>query len=625
MTASKQHGVFAPNLAQQGVFLVVALVLCQFAFIGTLSWMLGEAEKEAQRQEHAREVTAKASRLLLVVYDTGDAVGKFAAMKQIGSTERFKAGAEEIPGMLKWLKDHLKGQPEPERLLQRIEKDIGICMPVIEGIRRDAEHLSRQEAVRIWRERRLPIQPVVDEMVADLEALMAYGRKIEETAPDNERAHRDATRVVLIAGLMANVMFFLLMVWFFTRMITRRLDVINDNVQLLRRGAPLNKALSGSDEITEVDRAFHETALAVRKEEALLKQSEARLRSIMETVPIGIVILNEIGTIELVNLAIEKAFGHEPHELLGKSLSRLLATRVSSGSKLMSDLAASSLGRVTELMAVRKDGKQFPVDFTLAKVDIEGQQKHIGMMLDATERVEIKKLRQSFVNMISEELRAPLTYVNAMFSDIRSGKFGEVSPKTTTGAGKAQQNIERLLLLINDLFDLERLESGKIEISRKRSSLAIIFDRSLNAVSSFAQKHHVSVEMPETEREAFVDPDRIVQVLVNLLSNAIKFSPPNSSVAVRVREVDEDGCLEIEVVDSGRGIPQEKLGSLFQKFSQVDDADAREKAGTGLGLVICKLIVEEHGGNIGVESEEGKGSRFWLRLPRQVAEAERDQ
>jgi signal transduction histidine kinase len=168
--------------------------------------------------------------------------------------------------------------------------------------------------------------------------------------------------------------------------------------------------------------------------------------------------------------------------------------------------------------------------------------------------------------------------------------------------------------LINDLLDLEKLESGTILISFAPCDLAAIFADSFNAVKVFAQERSVTVRMPERcQVECTADANRIVQVLVNLISNAVKFSPPDSTVSVEFEEMEK--WLKIKVIDQGRGIPPRFREAIFERFQQVEAADAQKKGGTGLGLAICKAIVEQHGGTIGVDSVEGEGSTFWFTLP----------
>jgi CheY-like chemotaxis protein/anti-sigma regulatory factor (Ser/Thr protein kinase) len=177
----------------------------------------------------------------------------------------------------------------------------------------------------------------------------------------------------------------------------------------------------------------------------------------------------------------------------------------------------------------------------------------------------------------------------------------------------AERNVVRLVALINDILDLERLQTGKVPMHLAHTLVADLFVRSVEAVRGFADPAGVAIDSKPTLENAFVDSDRITQVLVNLLSNAVKFSPRGSTVFLSAAAA--GSMVEIRVTDQGRGIPRPLQQAVFERFRQVKASDSREKGGTGLGLAICKAIVEQHGGTVGVESEEGRGSSFWMRLP----------
>jgi signal transduction histidine kinase len=146
-----------------------------------------------------------------------------------------------------------------------------------------------------------------------------------------------------------------------------------------------------------------------------------------------------------------------------------------------------------------------------------------------------------------------------------------------------------------------------------------VIKRAVASVRTFADRNKIEIEADPTNVELEADPDRLVQVLVNLLTNAVKFSPPNSAITISVTE--DSDWVQVTVKDRGRGIPESHRAVIFERFRQVEDADAQEKGGTGLGLSICKNIVEVHGGTIGVDSEDGKGSSFWFKLPKQHSAA----
>lgn len=234
--------------------------------------------------------------------------------------------------------------------------------------------------------------------------------------------------------------------------------------------------------------------------------------------------------------------------------------------------------------------------------------------LMAEEVAEAQKMKQTFVAMISHDLRTPLTSVNGYLNLVADGRFGDVSDKVRVGAEKAERNVGRLIRLINDLLDLEKMEAGKMEMAAKPLYIENAFEKSIESVQEFADKHTVGLKMEETDLEVLADPDRIVQVLINLISNAVKFSPPGD--VVEISACDKGELVEVSVQDHGRGVPEKYRSLIFEKYKQVEKEDGTKKGGTGLGLPICKMIVEQLGGSIGVESEDGKGSRFWFTLPK---------
>jgi signal transduction histidine kinase len=221
---------------------------------------------------------------------------------------------------------------------------------------------------------------------------------------------------------------------------------------------------------------------------------------------------------------------------------------------------------------------------------------------------------------VSHELRTPLTSIRGSLGLLASGAVGVLSDEVVEVVAIAERNAVRLMALINDILDLERLETGKIELRFEQVAVESILRRAMESLATFGQKHGVTVEAPEVSSTIWADADRIVQVLVNLLSNAVKFSLPGGIVTIGVAS--RENWVELRVTDHGRGVPEAHRRAIFERFRQVEASDSREKEGAGLGLAICKSIIEQHGGAIGLDSEEGGGSSFWFRVgtsPRVVA------
>ncbi|MFC6644967.1 response regulator [Granulicella cerasi] len=246
------------------------------------------------------------------------------------------------------------------------------------------------------------------------------------------------------------------------------------------------------------------------------------------------------------------------------------------------------------------------------------------------ERRQLDGIKDEFISTVSHELRTPLTSIRGALGLLSSGLLGQLDVKAANLLRIAVTNTDRLVRLINDILDLERMDSGRAAMQLRPCSLHEIIQQSVETMQSMAHDAGVRIEVvpePGGMPAAFEgDPDRIQQVLVNLLSNAVKFSTTNSTVLVRSQF--DASTLSFRVQDSGRGIPADKLESIFGRFTQVENADSRQKGGTGLGLAICRTILAQHGGIIHAERNDGdgsgrSGSTFVVKLPRSAsAEAE---
>lgn len=350
--------------------------------------------------------------------------------------------------------------------------------------------------------------------------------------------------------------------------------------------------------------------------EKVWKESEERTRSMMEGLPVGLVVIDDNGKIQLANKKTASMFGVRQNELPGRNLFMLFRSNSenSSQAQWMKELISSASGHVVELIAVREDKTEFPVELSSSVSMITEKQLHLIAMLDVSERHEIERLKREFVAMVSHDLKTPLSSVRGMLSLLSHGAAGQLPPKAEPIVKSAEDQLERLIKLINDLLDVQKMESGKFLIELSEVGIRGLLEQSFDTVERVADEADITIEISGGDEKVFADADRIVQVVINLLANAIKFSPRGGVVKMQISKGPD--YVEVSVEDQGRGIKQEFQESIFERFKQVEKSDASIKKGTGLGLAICKMIIEEHGGTIGVESTEGSGSRFWFRLQR---------
>ncbi len=276
---------------------------------------------------------------------------------------------------------------------------------------------------------------------------------------------------------------------------------------------------------------------------------------------------------------------------------------------------AFSIALLFVLLHTRRSCKELSVQLAHAN------QLHQQNLLQITEHSKLDTLKDEFVSTVSHELRTPLTSIRGSLGLLSSGIMGDLDPKAQNLLRIAVNNTDRLIRLINDILDLERMQSGRAPLQIRRCSLRDLIQQATDTMAGMAYEATVRIviENPpaDTSPEALYfdgDSDRILQILTNLLSNAIKFSPPASTVRVHV-EATSDSIL-LKVSDEGRGIPPDKLDSIFDRFHQVEPSDARQKGGTGLGLSICRSIVQQHSGCIWAQRNLGPGITFYVMFPR---------
>jgi PAS domain S-box-containing protein len=347
-----------------------------------------------------------------------------------------------------------------------------------------------------------------------------------------------------------------------------------------------------------------------------LRERERRFRAVFEHAGVGI-ILTRMGAVLDVNIAFGEMLGRSVADLRGRVWAELIdPDDVAEDMRLARELAsgARDFSR-REQRFVRRDGSPVwvSVTATLQRQDDDDASLTIAVVEDISERKKIERFKNEFVSVVGHELRTPLTSIRGSLGLLAGGVAGDLPPEAREMVQLAVDNTDRLVRLVNDTLELERLDAGRMELHRVPADLADLTATAFRAVDALAQAAAVSLVSTVSGVWLLADPDRVVQALVNLLGNAVKFSPPARTVTV---SAEPRGQLAlISVADEGPGIPADKLDSIFERFTQVDSSDARDKGGTGLGLAITRAIVEHHGGRIWAERNPAGGSTFRMTLP----------
>ncbi|MBX9688535.1 MAG: PAS domain S-box protein, partial [Candidatus Obscuribacterales bacterium] len=334
------------------------------------------------------------------------------------------------------------------------------------------------------------------------------------------------------------------------------------------------------------------------------------------------------GNLTSANPAAYALYGYESGELPGLPLSSLVPEAYYQETEDLFSLLrkGDSIGHF-ETVRMSKRGDLIDVDLSISPVrDNQGQICGFASIArDISARKEAERRISEFYSTVSHELRTPLTSIRASLGLLEGGVAGTLNAEVLQLVEIARSESDRLIMLINDILDLRKIEAGKLELHLRELQLPSLLNNAIESIRAMADENSVKLKTPNCPDLKFVaDHDRLIQVLHNLVSNAIKYSRKNGEVEIKVEER-PGRRLHFSVIDSGPGIRSDQMHKLFGKFQQLDSSDSRPKGGTGLGLAISKAIVEEHGGRVGVNSRIGEGSTFWFELPLDPPECEQAQ
>ncbi|MBS1954866.1 MAG: HAMP domain-containing histidine kinase [Cyanobacteria bacterium SZAS-4] len=478
------------KIAHVGLILVCVPLVFELLFIGLLNHLVQQAETEIKYQSAVKDIVYTASSVNTFATQMATNVGGYSLTHSESFLKKFLDNDIKCKQAFDQLEEQLKNDPEHLAMALEGRKYGLLGSQLLHDL---CDSISRGSGGRdmiAGPGQLVKVKGIIDNMTKSLRSIIKDYLAVAEESPKREAQNRKYYQVVIVFGVSFNILLAVFLAILFSKAITSKVRIINENTLRVPKGLPLNEPVTGMAEIVQLDRVFH---------------------------------------------------------------------------SMVDELNAS------------------------------------------------KKMQQYLIAMVSHDLRSPLTSLQGMLTLLSVGALGTLPDKAQAKVELAEADLTRLIKLTNDLLDTERLASGKLDLKILSASMEELIDSSLESVRSFADQHKIKLKAETIPIEVEMDPNRILQVLCNFLTNAIKYAPENSLVTVRCEK--DGNFVRASVIDQGRGVPREKQEVIFEKFQQVDEADARVMGGKGLGLAICKSIVEQHGGTLGVVSESGNGSAFWFRIP----------
>lgn len=640
------------SVFSRGLMLVVIPIVFQICFAAWLAVVLADAQRKLQQQWQSEELIRLACQLSQDSTDVLVYMQMPSSIKSLVSDDTSKLRLN-LPQEDYFHLQALAGKNPKHAIPLQHLREVGLVMYQLqrkelqheEELKTRKGHKKSRGRAR-WREQRKaekraeliregkPIPPklqasplpggvvlgapLADDYKATLrKAGPRFYESINEVVKSEEESMRDTN--AFGAGSIDKINFTLLLIslasiaitsllgYLYSVSIRKPLQHLGENGKRLSRLEPLLPALAGNDEFSTLDRLLHANSVEI---EAAL----ARERDVIENAADVICIVDEDGSFVTINPFVERMLGYMQEELVESPVNSIVAPEQSLLADEYLRKAITDGESFFELRMKRRNGEF--ADTRWSCIWSAEEKKLFCVVQDISEEKAIEQLKQDFADMISHDLRSPLMAMSNSLTLIEAGAKGEVSPEAKVSVQASAKNVEKLIALVNDLLDFQKLKAGKMQLRLESHSLQSMVQEAAELLGESAQQKSIQLVLPEGELVIECDHNKILQTVVNLLANAIKFSPQNSQVVVEIRQAGD--FVSLSVSDSGSGVPEEFREKIFEPFEQAPSSRAKE--GTGLGLAICKLVVEAHGGAIHVESngehcKTSSGSRFVVELP----------
>lgn len=587
------------------MIIVFVPLLVQIVCIASLYSLQSELERELEREHRSRLITETAGKTARDVYLGLDSIRKKGYFNVAQATRTLNAVFKTVDQNMATLKELTRDNPEEAAIVASITAELKRVTDPIFASKKMVHEGNVDEAVETFRGAVETGKSISIKASTELLSLVDREKMISDNSPLILKTVREQQQAALVTAFVLNIVLAAVFAMIFNRNIASRISIVSDNILRLATGRKLHEQLGGNDEVSAMDRAFRDMANALSEAREQEQAMVSNAREVICSLTSDLKFLS-------VNPAIELLLGFTSDELIGaRFISILNSQSIDASLEYFNAMQKGGAAKDLENEVVAKNGSVR--DFVWSVQWSDARQTYFCVAHDVTETKNLEKMKQAFVAMVSHDLRSPLCSIQAYTELLEKGVYGEITAPGMESLKNVNGSITRLIDLVSDLIDIERLESGNLQLNLAKASVQQMFALATQSVSALASSNEIVFESEDNGLTVKADESRMIQVLVNLLSNAIKFSPKNGVVKLVATQTDD--AVTLSVSDSGRGIPEDQLSAIFERFKQVQASDSANRKGSGLGLSICKAIVEQHGGTIGVESQSGKGSRFWIKLP----------
>lgn len=578
------------KLTTQGLIVIFCPVAFQLLLVATLSLLIVQAQEDAEHSMHSEKVINDCN---LIVARVFDGFGAFI-MSHTGKDDQILSPSisdakEEFDKQVESLQVLISTDPvqaENSKALLKQAQDVS-----------DLSYHRHPWGQASTSELSMKLMTVLSSIID------AEGRKIEG-ATQVKAQQRSNMKIVLICVALFGIVISAVVALICALRLRKLVAHITENTGRFSRREPLLQVMEGTDEIARVDQVIHAMDQSI---EDVLSKSRALIDNAADLV----CSIDRDGYFISANRFSRRLLGVEPEQLVNTSVIDLVvAEDCAPADEQINKSFNSILGNHFDVRLKTADDRT--VETSWSTFWSQQDNSLFCVIGDVTERKNIERLKQDFIGMISHDLRTPLMSIASSIALVQSGALGSCSDAVIKDLDGAEKTVDRLIAMINDLLDFEKMEAGKMQFNIAPVDMNDVVDDAFREVDAVAKAKQIRLEKENTSISVMGDREKLMQMLINLLANAIRYSPEGAPVTVQCTS--KYDVVQVAVLDEGPGVPEGFHESVFAPFESAPGSKQTNEGGTGLGLAICKLIIEGHNGEIGVRNRKGRGSEFWFTL-----------
>lgn len=594
-------------------------LLVNFILYGEMQRQLVSLERMTAELSIRRQIADRANQIIISNFFALQSLMQYKFFNRDSDKDKFTGHLGQFTAEIQNLANTLKGRPGEEELGRKLQDQ---SHEYLESLTFSQFNPDEHNQVGSFFDNLERNQRLKKASVRFMLTLKEVGRKCQEDvdkANSAELQSRADFRQFCQFTIWANSLVALCVAFLVGRVMVRRINVVRSNSERLASGQPLLEAAVSGDEIGKLDKTFREMASALEsareKEKSMLAtiaESRDELEIVINKIPAALFITDVNGKVESLNMVANNLFAIEREYFDNSDLAKLFKLKSAAKVDFFKRLIDDASLKPVQMLALTSEGESVPVNVSVTPFLNVGVSKYLVTLVDETERLILEQAKSDFFSMVSHDMRTPLTSISGVLQLAIAGAYGDLPDQTIERLELARTSSTLLLEMINRLLQIEKMETANLDLTLETFNLSDLVKQAETLVAPQFAAKSLTCSMSSERALVSADKNYLLEVILNLITNSIKYSPKNGNLVLKCYQIEDN--VMFELIDQGPGIPDDKKARIFDRFAQAD-ADSDKGTSFGLGLSICRKVVAQHGGSIGVKDAPAGGAIFWFKLP----------